>query len=119
MTSLVPSSKTNNPRDILLGGATALAQSAWMGFALASSVLDQIWTGAGGYRPPPQGASVSRCRKISACAVLRSPRWSISDVRRSTSSSSAVSSLPLPATSPTRHWWHTPLPCPSTSPPKW
>ena len=30
-----------------LGGYTALAESAWMGFALATSVADQVWTAPG------------------------------------------------------------------------
>jgi putative peptidoglycan lipid II flippase len=30
------------PQKVLLGGITALAQSAWMGFALASNVLEQL-----------------------------------------------------------------------------
>ena len=38
----IPSSETNKPQKVLLGGITALAQSAWMGFALASDVLEQI-----------------------------------------------------------------------------
>jgi putative peptidoglycan lipid II flippase len=38
----IPSSEANKPQKVLLGGITALAQSAWMGFALASDVLEQI-----------------------------------------------------------------------------
>ena len=38
----IPSSETTKPQKVLLGGVTALAQSAWMGFALASDVLEQI-----------------------------------------------------------------------------
>ncbi|HEX9385739.1 MAG TPA: murein biosynthesis integral membrane protein MurJ [Anaerolineales bacterium] len=38
----IPSSETTKPQKVLLGGITALAQSAWMGFALASDVLEQI-----------------------------------------------------------------------------
>ncbi len=38
----LPSSETTRPQKVLLGGVTALAQSAWMGFALASDVLEQI-----------------------------------------------------------------------------
>src|SRR5690349_3291209 len=38
----IPSSDTTKPQNVLLGGVTALAQSAWMGFALASDVLEQI-----------------------------------------------------------------------------
>jgi putative peptidoglycan lipid II flippase len=38
----IPSSETNKPQKVLLGGITALAQSAWMGFALASDVLEQL-----------------------------------------------------------------------------
>src|SRR5574339_696539 len=38
----IPSSETNKPQKVLLGSVTALAQSAWMGFALASDVLEQI-----------------------------------------------------------------------------
>jgi putative peptidoglycan lipid II flippase len=34
--------ETARPQKVLLGGITALAQSAWMGFALASSVLEQL-----------------------------------------------------------------------------
>src|SRR6185369_4365986 len=36
------SSETTKPQSVLLGGVTALAQSAWMGFALASDVLEQL-----------------------------------------------------------------------------
>ena len=38
----IPSSETSKPQKVLLGGITALAQSAWMGFALASDVLEQL-----------------------------------------------------------------------------
>jgi len=38
----LPSSETNKPQKVLLGSVTALAQSAWMGFALASDVLEQL-----------------------------------------------------------------------------
>jgi putative peptidoglycan lipid II flippase len=38
----IPSSETTRPQKVLLGSVTALAQSAWMGFALASDVLEQI-----------------------------------------------------------------------------
>jgi putative peptidoglycan lipid II flippase len=38
----IPSSETTRPQKVLLGGITALAQSAWMGFALASDVLEQL-----------------------------------------------------------------------------
>src|SRR5690349_2296055 len=38
----IPSSETTKPQKVLLGGITALAQSAWMGFALASDVLEQL-----------------------------------------------------------------------------
>src|ERR1043165_1197194 len=38
----IPSSETTKPQNVLLGSVTALAQSAWMGFALASDVLEQI-----------------------------------------------------------------------------
>ena len=38
----IPSSETSKPQNVLLGSVTALAQSAWMGFALASDVLEQI-----------------------------------------------------------------------------
>ena len=38
----LPSPETNKPQRVLLGGITALAESAWMGFALASDVLEQI-----------------------------------------------------------------------------
>jgi putative peptidoglycan lipid II flippase len=34
--------ETARPQKVLLGGITALAQSAWMGFALASNVLEQL-----------------------------------------------------------------------------
>src|SRR5215211_942751 len=37
-----PSSETAKPQKVLLGSVTALAQSAWMGFALASDVLEQL-----------------------------------------------------------------------------
>src|SRR5215471_13247999 len=38
----LPTSETSKPQNVLLGSVTALAQSAWMGFALASDVLEQI-----------------------------------------------------------------------------
>ena len=38
----LPASETNKPQKVLLGSVTALAQSAWMGFALASDVLEQV-----------------------------------------------------------------------------
>mgnify|MGYP003575278391 CR=1 FL=1 len=38
----LPASETNKPQKDLLGSVTALAQSAWMGFALASDVLEQV-----------------------------------------------------------------------------
>jgi len=38
----VPRTDTTKPQKVLLGGITALAESAWMGFALASDVLEQI-----------------------------------------------------------------------------
>src|SRR5688500_11850866 len=38
----IPSSETTKPQKVLLGGITAMAQSAWMGFALASDVLEQL-----------------------------------------------------------------------------
>ncbi len=38
----LPSSETTKPQKVLLGSVTALAQSAWMGFALASDVLEQL-----------------------------------------------------------------------------
>ena len=38
----IPSSETTQPQNVFLGSVTALAQSAWMGFALASDVLEQI-----------------------------------------------------------------------------
>lgn len=38
----IPSSETTRPQKVLLGSVTALAQSAWMGFALASDVLEQL-----------------------------------------------------------------------------
>src|ERR1043165_8552304 len=38
----IPPSETTKPQNVLLGGVTALAQSAWMGFALASDVLEQL-----------------------------------------------------------------------------
>jgi putative peptidoglycan lipid II flippase len=38
----LPASETTKPQNVLLGSVTALAQSAWMGFALASDVLEQI-----------------------------------------------------------------------------
>ena len=39
---LTPPTDTARPQKVLLGGITALAQSAWMGFALASNVLEQL-----------------------------------------------------------------------------
>jgi putative peptidoglycan lipid II flippase len=38
----IPPSETAKPQKVLLGSITALAQSAWMGFALASDVLEQL-----------------------------------------------------------------------------
>jgi putative peptidoglycan lipid II flippase len=38
----LPTTETTKPQNVLLGSVTALAQSAWMGFALASDVLEQI-----------------------------------------------------------------------------
>src|SRR5215207_3163463 len=38
----IPPSETTKPQKVLLGGITAMAQSAWMGFALASDVLEQL-----------------------------------------------------------------------------
>ena len=38
----LPPSDTTKPQSVLLGSVTALAQSAWMGFALASDVLEQV-----------------------------------------------------------------------------
>lgn len=37
-----PSIEAAHPQKVLLGGITALAQSAWMGFALASNVLEGL-----------------------------------------------------------------------------
>jgi putative peptidoglycan lipid II flippase len=39
---VIPPSETSKPQKVLLGSITALAQSAWMGFALASDVLEQL-----------------------------------------------------------------------------
>ena len=39
---LIPIMETTRPQKVLLGGITALAQSAWMGFALAANVLEQL-----------------------------------------------------------------------------
>ena len=39
---LTPPMEIARPQKVLLGGITALAQSAWMGFALASNVLEQL-----------------------------------------------------------------------------
>ena len=39
---VLPASETTKPQKVLLGSVTALAQSAWMGFALASDVLEQL-----------------------------------------------------------------------------
>lgn len=38
----LPPPETTKPQSVLLGSVTALAQSAWMGFALAADVLEQI-----------------------------------------------------------------------------
>ncbi len=38
----LPVPETNKPQNVLLGSVTALAQSAWMGFALASNVLEPL-----------------------------------------------------------------------------
>jgi putative peptidoglycan lipid II flippase len=38
----IPSPETTKPQNVFLGSVTALAQSAWMGFALASDVLEQV-----------------------------------------------------------------------------
>jgi putative peptidoglycan lipid II flippase len=43
-------SETAKPRQVLLGSITALAQSAWMGFALASDVLEQLRMAPAGAR---------------------------------------------------------------------
>lgn len=43
-----PASETMKPQKVHLGGITALAESAWMGFALASDVLEQIWLAPSG-----------------------------------------------------------------------
>ncbi len=39
---VIPTSETTKHQKVLLGSVTALAQSAWMGFALASDVLEQL-----------------------------------------------------------------------------
>ena len=39
---LTPPTDTARPQKVLLGGITALAQSVWMGFALAANVLEQL-----------------------------------------------------------------------------
>ena len=70
MSSLAPSSKTDHPRDILLGGVTALAQSAWMGFALASSVLDQIWTAPAGIARRLKGFRLTLPKNFSLRGLL-------------------------------------------------
>jgi hypothetical protein len=57
----LPSSETTKPQKVLLGSVTALAQSAWMGFALASDVLEQL-------RLAPSGI----LRRIQ---VIRPVRW--------------------------------------------
>ena len=38
----IPSTEPTKSQNVLLGSVTALAQSAWMGFALASDVLEQL-----------------------------------------------------------------------------
>ena len=38
----IPTPETTKPQKVLLGSITALAQSAWMGFVLASDVLEQL-----------------------------------------------------------------------------
>ncbi len=48
MTTISSAQKTTQPPQVLLGGITALAQSAWMGFAMASNVLEQIWMAPAG-----------------------------------------------------------------------
>ena len=53
----LPSSETIKPQNVLLGSVTALAQSAWMGFALASDVLEQI-------RISPSGISCIASKSI-------------------------------------------------------
>jgi putative peptidoglycan lipid II flippase len=46
----IPPAETTRPQKVLLGSITALAQSAWMGFALASDVLEQIRLSPSGIR---------------------------------------------------------------------
>jgi putative peptidoglycan lipid II flippase len=40
--ALSPTEETARPQKVMLGGISALAQSAWMGFALAADVLEQL-----------------------------------------------------------------------------
>ena len=61
----LPPSETAKPQNVLLGSVTALAQSAWMGFALASDVLEQIRLAPSGIRRRVQVIRPSIPRDIS------------------------------------------------------
>jgi putative peptidoglycan lipid II flippase len=67
----IPSSETTKPQEVLLGGITALAQSAWMGFALASDVLEQLRLAPTGILRRIQVIRPSIPRDLSLKNVLR------------------------------------------------
>lgn len=67
------SSETTKPQKVLLGGITALAQSAWMGFALASDVLEQLRLSPTGILRRVQVIRPSMPRDISLIAAVRYP----------------------------------------------
>ena len=66
----LPSSETTKPQNVLLGSVTALAQSAWMGFALASDVLEQIRLAPSGILRRAQVIRPALPRNISLKNVL-------------------------------------------------
>ena len=66
----IPSSETNKPQKVLLGGITALAQSAWMGFALASDVLENLRLAPSGILRRVQVIRPAIPRKISLKNLL-------------------------------------------------
>jgi len=55
---------------VLLGGITALAQSAWMGFAMASNVLEQIWTAPAGVARRLKGFRLTAPKNLSLKGLL-------------------------------------------------
>jgi putative peptidoglycan lipid II flippase len=67
----LPSAETTKPQKVLLGSVTALAQSAWMGFALASDVLEQIRLAPSGILRRVQVIRPAIPRNISLKNLLR------------------------------------------------